>query len=151
MTRPYPTEKSLANLRPFNKMSDAERKKMNSNGGKKGAESKRCAEVLKLLLDKVYKDKNGAKADGREVLMVSLFNNAVKHLNVPATRLILELLGEMPKQTQEFSIKTNKDENDNGMLDGLLQANLEIQKKVMEGKENGQTRTESADADSELA
>lgn len=153
MTRPYPTEKSLSNLRPFNKQSDEERKRANSNGGKKCAETKKrqreCAEVLKLLLDKVYKDKKGAKADGREVLMVSLFNKAVKQADIPAMKLVLSLIGEMP--TPELSIKSEKEEKDNGMLEGLLQANLEIQKKAMEEKGNGQTGTENTNADCELA
>ena len=134
-----PSEKELANLRPFNTMPDDERKRMNSKGGKKSGEVKRerkkCAEVLKLLLDKVYKDKKGAKADGREVLMVSLFNKAVKQADIPAMKLLLALVGEMP--TPELAIKQNKEEKDNGMLEQLLQANLELQPKK-QGVEDGQ-------------
>lgn len=134
-----PSEKELANLRPFNTMPDDERKRMNSKGGKKSGEVKRerkkCAEVLKLLLDKVYKDKKGAKADGREVLMVSLFNKAVKQADIPAMKLLLALVGEMP--TPELAIKQNKEEKDNGMLEQLLQANLELQQKK-QGVEDGQ-------------
>lgn len=142
-----PSEKELANLRPFNKMSDAERKRMNSNGGKKAAESRKCAEVLKLLLDKVYKGKKGAKADGREVLMVSLFNKAVKQADIPAMKLVLSLIGEMP--TPELNINSNKDEKDNGMLEELLQANLEIQKKAMEENKNDEeTGTKCSDENS---
>ena len=119
-----------------------------AEGGRKAGETKRrrkeCAEILKVLLDKVYKDKHGAKADGREVLMVSLFNKAVKAQDVRATRLILDLIGEGPKN--ELSIKTSGEATDNGMLDKLLQANIEIQKKVMGEKENGeQTGTKCSD------
>lgn len=145
-----PSEKELANLQPVNKLPRDEFLRRSAEGGRKSGETKRrrkeCAEVLKLLLDKVYKDKKGAKADGREVLMVSLFNKAVKQQDVPATRLILDLLGEGPKQVNELNIRSNKDDSDNGMLEELLKANLEIQKKVMREKENGeQTGAEHPD------
>lgn len=141
-----PSEKELANLRPFNKMSKEEHLRIASNGGKKKAENMRCADYMKLLADKIYKAKNGSKANGREVLMVTLLNEGVKKGKIDAIKLILQLLGEMP--TPELSIKSNKDDSDNGMLEELLKANLEIQKKAMGGKENGQTGTESADANS---
>lgn len=148
MKKHYPSEKELANLRPFNKMSDAERKRMNSNGGKKGAakqkEMRKCAEILQILMKNGFKDKNGNQKDGRELLMLSLVNQAIKNGKIDATKLILLLLGEMPKP--EVSIVNG--EKDNGILDGLLKANLEIQKKVLGEKENGQTGTESADANS---
>lgn len=148
--RKGPSEASLANLHPVNTLPRDEFLRRSAEGGRKSGETKRrrkeCAEVLKLLLDKVYKDKKGAKADGREVLMVSLFNKAVKQADIPAMKLVLSLIGEMP--TPELSIKSNKDESDNGMLEELLKANLEIQKKAMGEKENGQTGTESADANS---
>ena len=141
-------EASLANLHPVNKLPRDEFLRRSANGGRKSGETKKrrreCAEVLKILLDKVYKDKKGAKADGREVLMVSLFNKAVKQQDVPAMKLVLSLIGEMP--TPELNIRSNKDESDNGMLEELLKANLEIQKKAMREKENGeQTGTECPD------
>ena len=144
------SEASLANLQPVNKLPRDEFLRRSANGGRKSGETKKrrreCAEVLKILLDKVYKDKKGAKADGREVLMVSLFNKAVKEADVPAMKLVLSLIGEMPNQTQELSIKSNKDENENGMLEELLKANIEIQKKVMrERKKDEQTGTEHSD------
>lgn len=127
-------------------MPEAERKAMNSRGGKKGNETKRerkkCAELLEMILNKGFKDKNGNTKDGRELLMVSLVNQAIKNGKIDATKLILLLLGEMPNP--EFSIVSG--EKDNGILDGLLKANLEIQKKVLGEKENGQTGTESSDA-----
>lgn len=144
----YPSEKSLANLRPFNKMSDAERKAINSRGGKKKAENRKCAEVLRILVDKIYKDKKGAKADGREVLMVSLFNKAVKEADIPAMKLILDLLGERP--TPEVNLRTDKDATDNGMLEQLLQANIKIQKQIMRDK-NEETGTKCPDENSQLA
>lgn len=148
MKKQYPSEKSLANLRPFNKMPEAERKAMNSRGGKKGNETKKerkkCAELLEMILNKGFKDKNGNTKDGRELLMVSLVNQAIKNGKIDATKLVLMLLGEMPKP--EVSIVSG--EKDNGMLEELLKANLEIQKKAMREKENGQTGTESADANS---
>ena len=147
MGKSHPSERSLANLRPFNRMSEAERKAMNSRGGKKGNETKKerkkCAELLEIILNKGFKDKNGNQKDGRELLMVSLVNQAIKNGKIDATKLILLLLGEMPKP--EFSISTS--EKDDGILDGLLKANLEIQKKVLGEKGNGQTGTESSDAD----
>lgn len=131
-------------------MPEAERKAMNSRGGKKGNETKKerkkCAELLEMILNKGFKDKNGNTKDGRELLMVSLVNQAIKNGKIDATKLVLMLLGEMP--TPELSIKSNKEESDNGMLEELLKANLEIQKKAMREKENGQTGTESADANS---
>ena len=144
------SESQLANLRPVNTLPRDEFLRRSAEGGRKSAETKRkrkeCAEVLKILLDKVYKDKKGAKADGREVLMVSLFNKAVKEADVPAMKLVLSLIGEMPNQTQELSIKSNKDENENGMLEELLKANLEIQKQVMrEQKDGEQTGAEHPD------
>lgn len=134
----------------MNKLPRDEFLRRSSNGGKKGAETKKrrreCAEVLKLLLDKVYKDKNGAKADGREVLMVSLFNKAVKKQDVYATRLILDLIGEMPKN--EINIRSGSNDADNGILEDLLQANLEIQKQIMGETNNGeQARTEHSNED----
>lgn len=136
---------SLKNLRPFNTMSDAERKAMNSRGGqnkKKNAdERKNCAEVLKLIVEKIYTDKKtGSKADGREALMVRLFKKAMDG-DVPALKLILLLLGEMP--TPELKINSNEP-SDNGILEGLLKANLKIQKQVMRGKDE-KTRTECPD------
>ena len=151
MKKHYPSEKELANLRPFNKMSDAERKRMNSNGGKKGTakqkEMRKCAEILQILMKNGFKDKNGNQKDGRELLMLSLVNQAIKNGKIDATKLILMLLGEMP--TPEVAIHSA--EKDEGILEGLLQANLDIQKKVIKGKENGSTRTESTNADCELA
>lgn len=148
MKKQYPSEKSLANLRPFNTMPEDERKAMNSRGGYKGnatkRERKKCAELLEMILNKGFKDKNGNTKDGRELLMVSLVNQAIKNGKIDATKLVLMLLGEMPKP--EVSIVGG--EKDNGILDGLLKANLEIQKKAMGEKENGQTGTESADANS---
>lgn len=141
-----PSEKELSNLRPFNKMSKEEHLRIASNGGNKNAENMRCAEILRRLADKVYKDKKGVKLSGREKLMEKLFNVGSKKGKVDAIKLILQLLGEMP--TPELSIKSNKDESDNGMLEELLKANLEIQKKAIGEKENGQTGTESADANS---
>ena len=144
-----PSEKELANLRPFNKMPKEEHLRIASNGGKKAAENMRCADYMELLADKIYKAKNGSKANGREVLMVTLLNEGVKKGKIDAIKLILQLLGEMP--TPELNINSNKDEKDNGMLEELLQANLEIQKKAMEEKGNGQTGTENTNADCELA
>lgn len=115
-----------------------------SNGGNKNAENMRCAEILKRLVNEVYKDKKGKKETGREKLMRTLFNRGSKNGKVDAIKLILQLLGEMPKT--ESSIVNG--EKDNGMLEELLKANLEIQKKAMGEKENGQTGTESADANS---
>lgn len=133
-------EASLANLHPVNTLPRDEFLRRSAEGGRKAGETKKrrkeCAEVLKILLDKVYKDKKGAKADGREVLMVSLFNKAVKQADIPAMKLVLSLIGEMP--TPELNIRSNKDDSDNGMLEELLKANLEIQKKVMGEKENGE-------------
>lgn len=139
-----PSEKELSNLRPFNKMSKEEHLRIASNGGNKNAENMRCAEILRRLADKVYKDKKGVKLSGREKLMEKLFNVGSKKGKVDAIKLILQLLGEMPKT--ESSIVNG--EKDNGMLEELLKANLEIQKKAMGEKENGQTGTESADANS---
>lgn len=140
-----PSQKSLANLRPFNTMSDAERKAMNAKGGrnkKKNAdERKKCAEVLKLIVEKIYTDKKtGSKADGREALMVRLFKKALDG-DVPALKLILLLLDEMP--TPELKIKSSE-LTDNGMLNDLLEANLKIQKQVMRGKDE-KTGTECPD------
>ena len=145
----YPSPKELANLRPFNKMSKDEHLRASANGGKKKAENKKCADVLRILVDKVYKDKKGAKADGREVLMVTLFNEAVKKGKVEAFRLILQLLDEMP--TQNLNLNVDKDATDNGMLDQLLEANLKIQKQIIEEEKNEQTRTECSNENSELA
>lgn len=139
-----PSEKELSNLRPFNKMSKEEHLRISSNGGNKNAENMRCAEILRRLADKVYKDKKGVKLSGREKLMEKLFNVGSKKGKVDAIKLILQLLGEMPKT--ESSIVNG--EKDNGVLEELLKANLEIQKKAMGEKENGQTGTESADANS---
>lgn len=141
----YPSEKSLANLRPFNKMSDAERKAINARGGKKKAENRKCAEVLKILVDKIYKDKKGSKADGREVLMVSLFNKAVKEADIPAMKLILELLGERP--TPNVNLNVDKDATDNGMLEQLLEANIKIQKQIMRERKDEKTGTECPNQD----
>ena len=150
MAHAHPSERSLANLRPFNTMSDAERKAMNANGGKKAAitkrENKKCAEVLKILVDKIYKDKKGSKADGREVLMVSLFNKAVKEADIPAMKLILELLGERP--TPNVNLNVDKDATDNGMLEQLLEANLKIQKQIMRERKDETTGTECPNQDS---
>ena len=144
-----PTEKQLSGLRPFNTMSDDERQAMNARGGRKAGETKRerkkCAEILKILVDKIYKDKKGAKADGREVLMVSLFNKAVKEADIPAMKLILNLLGEMP--TPNLNLNVDKDATDNGMLNDLLQANLKIQKQIMRERDE-QTGTECPDENS---
>lgn len=141
-----PSEKELANLRPFNTMPEDERKRINSNGGKKSGqikrEKKKCAEILKILVDKVYRDKSGNAKDGREVLMVSLFNQAVKNGKIDAMKLILSMLGEMP--TPELAIKESV-ESDNGILDKLLSANLKLQKQKNRGN-NAKTGTESADA-----
>lgn len=123
-----PTDKRIKNLIPANKRTKAERVAMGRKGGIKSAEKqkeqKKCAEVLRLLVDKVYKDKKGTKADGREVLMVTLFNKAVKQGDMQAMKLILTLLGEMPKPNDN----ERKESADNGILEGLLQANLQIQK-----------------------
>lgn len=147
---PAPNEKGLANLRPFNKMPEDERKRMNANGGRKSAETKRerkkCAEILKILVDKIYEDKKGSKAEGREVLMVSLFNEAVKSGKIEAYRLILQLLGEMP--TPNLNLNVDKDATDNGMLDDLLKANLEIQKQIMRETKNEQARTKCSNENS---
>lgn len=134
----------------MNKLPRDEFLRRSSNGGKKSAETKKrrreCAEVLKLLLDKVYKDKNGAKADGREVLMVSLFNKAVKKQDVYATRLILDIIGESPKT--EINFRSNSEDADNGILDKLLEANLKIQKQIMGETKNGkQAGTEHSNED----
>lgn len=139
-----PSEKELSNLRPFNKMSKEEHLRIASNGGNKNAENIRCAEILRKLVDNVYKDKKGVKSSGREKLMKTLFNVGSKKGKVDAIKLILQLLGEMPK-TESAIVNGEKD---NGMLEELLKANLEIQKKAMGEKENGQTGTESADANS---
>ena len=140
MAQAHPTAKSLANLRPFNKMPDDERLAMNARGGKnkkKNAdERKKCAEILKIVVEKIYTDKKtGQKADGREALMVRLFRKALDG-DVQALKLILLLLDEMP--TPELKLKSS-DPSDNGILDGLLEANLEIQKKVMREGENEKT------------
>lgn len=133
---------SLKNLRPFNKMSDAERLAMNARGGhnkKVNADHrKKCAEILRVIVEKIYKDKNGNQKDGREVLMVRLFKKAMDG-DVPALKLVLQLLDEMP--TPELKLKSS-DPSDNGILDGLLEANLEIQKKVMREGENEKTGAE---------
>lgn len=144
MTKPYPTAKSLANLRPFNKMSDAERKAINARGGKKTAENRKCAQVLKLIVEKIYKDKNGNQKDGREVLMVRLFKKAMEG-DIPAMKLILHLLGEMP--TPELKINNNEP-TDDGILNGLLEANLKIQKQIMRERKDETTGTECPNQDS---
>lgn len=142
MAHAHPTAKSLANLRPFNKMPDDERLAMNARGGKnkkKNAdERKKCAEILRIIVEKIYKDKNGNQRDGREALMVRLFRKALDG-DVQALKLILLLLDEMP--TPELKLKSS-DPSDNGILDGLLEANLEIQKKVMREGENEKTGAE---------
>ena len=131
-------------------MSDDERKAMNANGGKKAAitkrENKKCAEVLKILVDKIYKDKKGAKADGREVLMMTLFNEAVRKGKVDAFKLILQLLGEMP--TPNVTLNVDKDATDNVMLDMLLEANIKIQKQIMRERKDETTGTECPNQDS---
>jgi len=141
LTRPYPSEKSLSNLRPFNKQSEDERKRANSNGGKKGTatqkEMRTCEKFLRVLLSKNYKVKNFStkNSEGKEALMSSLLYRAIVLRDVQAIKLVLSIIGEMP--TPELSIKSEKEEKDNGMLEDLLQANLEIQKKLMGGKDNG--------------
>ena len=149
MTGHHPSEKELANLRPFNKMSKEEHLRASSNGGKKKWENQKCADVLRILVDKIYKDKKGAKAGGREVLMMTLFNEAVRKGKVDAFRLILQLLGEMP--TPNVNLNVDKDATDNGMLEQLLEANLKIQKQIMREDQNEQTGTECPNENSELA
>ena len=144
-----PSEKELANLRPFNKMPKDEHLRLSSDGGKKKAENQKCADVLRILVDKIYKDKKGAKAGGREVLMMTLFNEAVRKGKVDAFRLILQLLGEMP--TSEINIRSNNEATDNGMLEQLLEANLKIQKEIMRENKDEQTGTECTNQDSQLA
>lgn len=141
----HPSEKELANLRPFNKMPKDEHLRASSNGGKKKAENRKCAEVLRMIVDKIYKDKKGSQATGREVLMVSLFNKAVKELDVPAMKLILTMLGEMP--TPNINLNVDKDATDNGMLNELLEANLKIQKEIMRER-NEQTGTKRSNKNS---
>lgn len=145
----HPSPKELANLRPFNKIPKDEHLRKSSNGGKKKAENQKCADVLRMLIEKIYKDKKGSQATGREVLMVSLFNKAVKELDVPAMKLILNLLGEMP--TPNLNLNVDKDATDNGMLEQLLEANLKIQKQIMRENKNEETGTECPNQNSELA
>ena len=129
-------------------MSDAERKAINARGGKKKAENRKCAEILKIIVEKIYTDKKtGNSADGREALMARLFKKAMDG-DVQALKLILLLLNEMP--TPELKINNNEP-TDNGILDGLLEANLKIQKQIMREDKNAKTRTKSADENSELA
>lgn len=145
----YPSEKELANLRPFNKIPKEEHLRAASNGGKKAAQNALVADFLRMLVEKDYKDKHGTKANGKQVLAASLFNEAVKRGKIDAFKLILQLLGEMPNQNLNLNI--DKDATDNGMLNELLEANLKIQKQIMRENQDEQTRTKCADENSELA
>lgn len=72
-----------------------------SKGGKASAEARRrkrdLREALEMLLEKEFKDKNGASKSGTEIITAKLFEQAAKG-NVKAFETIRSTVGQDPVQ-----------------------------------------------------
>lgn len=98
------------NLRPFNKMDEETKKKIQSKGGKASGESKRARKTFKeellLLLE------NG---DNQKKISVSLMKKALSG-DIKAFEVIRDTIGEKPTDKQEVKVVNTDwfiDEEDN--------------------------------------
>ena len=92
-------KKSLQNLRKYSELTTEEIKTMSSNGGKKGAETKRKRkalreELLALLSAKVVND-DGKKETMQKKISVALINKAIAG-DTKAFEVIRDTIGEKP-------------------------------------------------------
>ena len=104
-------KKSLQNLRKYSELTTEEIKTMSSNGGKKGAETKRKRkalreELLALLSAKVVND-DGKKETMQKKISVALINKAIAG-DTKAFEVIRDTIGEKPVEKQELTIDPPK-------------------------------------------
>lgn len=89
------------NLRPLNKISKEDAKKIRSKGGKARAEKikekKTMKQMLEYLLERETQNDNGGKSTTLEEISVSLIKQALKG-NVRAFEVLRDTIGQNPSQ-----------------------------------------------------
>lgn len=90
------------NLKPLNTLCKEDAKKIRSKGGKARAqkikEKKDMKAELLLVMDELITDKSGKKVTPRKAISVTLLKKALSG-DLKAIKLLLEIIGEMPKES----------------------------------------------------
>jgi hypothetical protein len=107
---------SLANLKPFSELTEDQRRKICKKGGQASVEAKRARKTSKEIVEMIATmpiadskilsklEKEGFKKKDTNYLTAfwfSLYARVISKADVPAAKLILEVLGEMPDQEDE--------------------------------------------------
>ena len=95
------------NLKPNAERTPSERRELASKAGRASGAARRKKRdlkgVIKMLLDGEITNKKGETATRREVMAISLIDNAMRG-NVKAAKLVAELAGEVPDKKVEAAI-----------------------------------------------
>lgn len=86
---------------PINKRSTEEAREISRKGGIKSGEARRKKRDMKaellLVMDELITDKSGKKVTPRKAISVTLLKKALSG-DLKAIKLLLEIIGEMPKE-----------------------------------------------------
>ena len=93
---------NIKNLKPNSERTPKERKELARKAGKKSGEARRQKRDMKaellLVMDELITDKSGKKVTPRKAISVTLLKKALSG-DLKAIKLLLEIIGEMPKET----------------------------------------------------
>lgn len=107
---------SLANLKPFSELTEEQQRNIRRKGGQASVEAKRARKTSKEIVEMIATmpiadskilsklEKEGFKKKDTNYLTAfwfSLYARVISKADVPAAKLILEVLGEMPDPEDE--------------------------------------------------
>ena len=92
----------MANIQNLKRLSPSEARKQGKKGGKASGKARRekrdmKAELL-LVMDELITDKKGKKVTPRKAISLTLLKKALAG-DLKAIKLLLEIIGELPKET----------------------------------------------------